>query len=244
MMAITTSSSINVNATARERTASELIIRLAGAFMVLSVWFHQKVADRMFIDNVSSRILLDLISDQFSSPLAAIVIQASSLSVASFSENRFEETLALTPALSPRRGRSTLSFRDFHAHWCGIAHGNLRRLVRLTAAPLSSNSLARRLSRRHRPAQKLLLEPLRRLSVARVEIQCRLKDRLQRRLHQRQHDKVNRRGGDAQANRRAAPAEEAQDDQRDGRDTEQKENQPETEIADQLFAPGFLEQLC
>src|SRR2546425_360982 len=36
-----------------------------------------------------------------------------------------EETLALTPALSPRRGGSTHSFRNFHALWCGIASWGL-----------------------------------------------------------------------------------------------------------------------
>src|SRR5207247_8903466 len=36
-----------------------------------------------------------------------------------------EETLALTPALSPRRGGSTPSSRDFHALWCGIASWEL-----------------------------------------------------------------------------------------------------------------------
>src|SRR2546426_4704746 len=36
-----------------------------------------------------------------------------------------EETLALTPALSPRRGGSTHSSRNFHALWCGIASWGL-----------------------------------------------------------------------------------------------------------------------
>src|SRR5437867_3926476 len=36
-----------------------------------------------------------------------------------------EETLALTPALSPRRRGSTHSSRNFHALWCGIASWGL-----------------------------------------------------------------------------------------------------------------------
>src|SRR5207247_9425409 len=36
-----------------------------------------------------------------------------------------EETLALTPALSPRRGGSTHSSQNFHALWCGIASWGL-----------------------------------------------------------------------------------------------------------------------
>src|SRR5256884_10019803 len=40
------------------------------------------------------------------------------------------ETLALTPALSPRRGESTHDSRNFHALWCGIASWDLRRQLR------------------------------------------------------------------------------------------------------------------
>src|SRR5437660_9451151 len=36
-----------------------------------------------------------------------------------------KETLALTPALSPRRGGSTHSSRNFHALWCGVASWGL-----------------------------------------------------------------------------------------------------------------------
>ena len=39
----------------------------------------------------------------------------------SYSENGIGETLALTPALSPRRGGRTHSSRNFHAIWCRIA---------------------------------------------------------------------------------------------------------------------------
>src|SRR5438132_11846477 len=44
---------------------------------------------------------------------------------ASYSENGTGETLALTPALSPRRGGSTHTSRNFHAVRCGIASWGL-----------------------------------------------------------------------------------------------------------------------
>src|SRR5437867_7953329 len=48
---------------------------------------------------------------------------------------RLDETLALTPALSPRRGGSTHGSRDFHALWCGIASWGLASaLVHLSLA--------------------------------------------------------------------------------------------------------------
>src|SRR5207247_646075 len=42
---------------------------------------------------------------------------------------RLEETLSLTPALSPRRGRSTHSSRDFLHPGVALLHGNIRRLL-------------------------------------------------------------------------------------------------------------------
>src|SRR2546423_10048901 len=48
-----------------------------------------------------------------------------------------EETLALTPALSPRRGGSTHSSRNFHALWCGIASWGLT-----SAATICTNALS------------------------------------------------------------------------------------------------------
>src|SRR2546430_17121748 len=47
-----------------------------------------------------------------------------------------EETLALTPALSPRRGEAPTVSRNFHALWCGIASWGLTSAATLSVSAL------------------------------------------------------------------------------------------------------------
>src|SRR5439155_4884946 len=109
--------------------------------------------------------------------------------------------------------------------------------------PSASNALPGGLLRYHCAAQELLLEPLGHLPVARIQIDGRLENSLQRRLHQRQRDQANDRQSDAQGYERRASAQEPEDNKRKHRNAQQKEQKAETEIADQLFTPGFLQQL-